>query len=179
MLVQIVPEWKHWITFDDREKDLQILSGYPNVCATFLKCNTSLPSSAPVERLFSTGGLILAPRRNKLSDDVFEQLLMLKTNADIWSETLMTIMTWIFPRLELLKDMLICLLWLKHFNIISFLADRTYGRAIATVLRPSSSVTLYIVAKRCVLEQKLLLRAYRKSYVRNRLVPKWMTLTFV
>jgi len=40
-------------------------------------------------------------------------------------------------------------------------------------------VTLCIVAKRCVLEQKLLLRAYRKSYMKNRLVPKWMTLTFV
>ena len=55
-----------------------------------------------------------------------------------------------------------------------FLADRTYGRAIGTVLRPSSSssVTLCIVAKRRVLEQKLLLRAYRKSYIRNRLVPK-------
>ena len=54
-----------------------------------------------------------------------------------------------------------------------FLADRTYGRAIATVLRPSSSssssssVTLCIVAKRCVLEQKLLLTAYRKS-------PSWI-----
>jgi len=62
-----------------------------------------------------------------------------------------------------------------HF---SFLADRTNGRAYATVLRLSvlsvclSSVTLCIVAKRCVLEQKLLLRAYRKSYMRNRLVPK-------
>jgi len=61
-----------------------------------------------------------------------------------------------------------------------FVADRTNGRAYATVLRPSivvvvvclSSVTLCIVAKRCVLEQKLLLRAYRKSYMRNRLVPK-------
>ena len=64
-----------------------------------------------------------------------------------------------------------------------FLADRTNGRAYATVLRLSSSVgpsvTLCIVAKRCVLEQKLLLRAYRKSYMRNRLVPKSMTLTFV
>ena len=66
-----------------------------------------------------------------------------------------------------------------------FLADRTNGRAIGTVLRLSSdvcrlsSVTLCIVAKRCVLEQKLLLRAYRKSYMRNRLVPKLMTLTFV
>ena len=54
---------------------------------------------------------------------------------------------------------------------LRFLADRTNGRAYATVLR-LSSVTLCIVAKRCVLEQKLLLRAYRKSYVRNRLVPK-------
>jgi len=35
------------------------------------------------------------------------------------------------------------------------LADRTNGRAIGTLLRPSSSVTYYIVAKRCVLEQKL------------------------
>jgi len=49
-----------------------------------------------------------------------------------------------------------------------FLADRTNGRAIVTLLRLSSvvvcrrlSVTLCIVAKRCVLEQKLLLRAYR------------------
>jgi len=42
-----------------------------------------------------------------------------------------------------------------------------------------SVCTECIVAKRCVLEQNLLLRAYMKSYMRNRLVPKWMTLTFV
>ena len=48
------------------------------------------------------------------------------------------------------------------------------------MLRPSVCTdTEYIVAKRCVLEQKLLLTAYRKSYMRNRLVPKWITLTFV
>ena len=40
-------------------------------------------------------------------------------------------------------------------------------------LSSSVPVALCIVAKRCVLEQKLLLRAYRKSYMRNRLVPKW------
>jgi len=34
-----------------------------------------------------------------------------------------------------------------------------------------SVCTECIVAKRCVLEQKLLLTAYRKSYMRNRLVP--------
>jgi len=69
----------------------------------------------------------------------------------------------------------------SHRTIHQFLADRTNGRAIGTVLRLSSSVvcTECIVAKRCILEQKLLWIAYKKSYVRNRLVPKWMTLTFV
>ena len=50
--------------------------------------------------------------------------------------------------------------------ITRFLADRT------AMLRPSVVCDVCIVAKRCVLEQKLLLTAYRKSYVRNRLVPK-------
>jgi len=65
--------------------------------------------------------------------------------------------------------------------MLLFLADHTNGRAYATALRLSSVVvcTECIVAKRCVLKQKLLLRAYRKSYMRNRLVPKWMTLTSV
>jgi len=44
-----------------------------------------------------------------------------------------------------------------------FLADRTNGRAVGTVLRLSSVCMECIVTKRCVLEQKLLLRAYRKS----------------
>jgi len=46
-------------------------------------------------------------------------------------------------------------------------------------VRLLSSVTLCIVAKRCVIEQTILLRDYKKSYMRNRLVPKWMTFTFV
>ena len=48
-------------------------------------------------------------------------------------------------------------------------ADRTNGHAC---VRLSLSLTLCIVAKRCVLEQKLQLTAYRKSHMRNRLVPK-------
>jgi len=60
-----------------------------------------------------------------------------------------------------------------------------YSRAYATarlsvVCRCRLSVcTECIVSKRCVLEQKLLLTPYRKSHMRNRLVPKWITLTFV
>jgi len=53
---------------------------------------------------------------------------------------------------------------------------RTNGRAYATVSRPSVAVVVVcnvsIVAKRCILEQTLLLTAYRKSYMRTRLVLK-------
>ena len=66
---------------EDRSKVLLTLSNYKNVCSVFLKYNTCLPSSAPVERLFSIGALILTPRRNSLSDAAFQQLLMLKTNS--------------------------------------------------------------------------------------------------
>jgi len=72
----------------------------------------------------------------------------------------------------------------KPVKTLDLLASRpysTYGRAYATLLCLLSSVVCAecIVAKRCVLEQKLLLTAYRKSYMRNRLVPKWITLTYV
>ena len=63
-----------------------------------------------------------------------------------------------------------------YYPVKRFLADRILTVALMLVLHPSVvlclSVTLCIVAKRCVLEQKLKLRAYRKSYIRNRLVPK-------
>jgi len=62
--------------------------------------------------------------------------------------------------------------------LLLLLADRTNGRTIGTMLRASVVVcTECIVAKRWVLEQNLLLRSYRKSYMINRLVLKWMTLT--
>jgi len=72
------------------------------------------------------------------------------------------------------------IIFLHATKYYHFLADYTNVCDYA-ILRQSVcrlSVTLCIVAKRCILEQKLLLSAYRKSYVRNLLVPKWMTLTF-
>lgn len=67
---------------NDSDTSLKMLNKYMTVRSVFVKFNTTVPSSAPVERLFSTAGLIQTPRRNCLSDTMFEKLLLLKTNGD-------------------------------------------------------------------------------------------------
>lgn len=60
--------------------NIDSLNGFPAVKLLFRKLNATLPSSAAVERLFSKGSMISLPRRNRLNDKHFEELLLLKAN---------------------------------------------------------------------------------------------------
>lgn len=69
---------------EDRDKHLQMILKYKNVEKIFRKYNTTLSSSGPIERLFSTALLICTPRRNRISPQNFEKCLLLKTNRELY-----------------------------------------------------------------------------------------------
>lgn len=64
----------------DKNVTVENLSKYPTINQMFKKYNAPLPSSAMVERLFSIAGMIMRPHRRKLSDDIFEKILIMKNN---------------------------------------------------------------------------------------------------
>ena len=67
----------------DSRQDVSVLRHYPMVELVFRKFNCIPPTSAPVERLFSKGGVILCPRRSSLADHRFESLVLLKANRSL------------------------------------------------------------------------------------------------
>uniref|UniRef100_A0A3Q4MKL7 HAT C-terminal dimerisation domain-containing protein n=1 Tax=Neolamprologus brichardi TaxID=32507 RepID=A0A3Q4MKL7_NEOBR len=60
--------------------ELEILNQFPNLKKMYMKYSSPTPSSAPVERLFSLGGLVLSPKSNRMSDRRFEKLLLMRYN---------------------------------------------------------------------------------------------------
>ena len=71
---------------NDTSRDLEMLDNHPLVKSMFLNFNTSIPSSAPVERLCISAALILSKKRNKLSDKWFEQLTLAESQQVILTQ---------------------------------------------------------------------------------------------
>lgn len=66
--------------FSDKRTNIRMLHEYPNIRQVFIKYNTPLPSSAPVERLFSYATMTNMPKSNKICDSLFEMKVILKSN---------------------------------------------------------------------------------------------------
>lgn len=66
--------------------NVKSLDAFPAIKKVFLKYNTPLPSSAPVERLFSFATLTNRPKSNRLTDKNFEIRVVLKANEFLFSE---------------------------------------------------------------------------------------------
>ena len=58
------------------------LKSHPILESVFLKFNTALPASAACERTFSVAGRVFAPCHSSMSDEHFEQQLLLRLNHD-------------------------------------------------------------------------------------------------
>lgn len=63
-----------------KEKAVSILNDYSNLKNIFIKYNTTVPSSAAVERMFSIASDVFKNKRFSLNDDSFEIQLLLKMN---------------------------------------------------------------------------------------------------
>lgn len=70
------------IYFSDEFRSLEMLNKYSRIKNIFLKFNIPLPSSAPVERLFSFATMTNSPKANRLSDEHFEQRVVIKANLN-------------------------------------------------------------------------------------------------
>jgi len=68
---------------NSKNKDLDILNEFPTIKEVFFKYNTTIPSSAAVERLFSKAVQVLTPRRSRLGDDTFQMILCCKSKYDL------------------------------------------------------------------------------------------------
>ncbi|XP_061568382.1 uncharacterized protein zgc:161969 [Cololabis saira] len=66
-------------------KSLECLQDFPRVKQLFLKYNTTLPSTAPVQRLFSQKSNLVTSQRNFLTDDYFERIQLLRYNSNVCS----------------------------------------------------------------------------------------------
>ncbi|XP_061556179.1 uncharacterized protein zgc:161969 isoform X2 [Phycodurus eques] len=66
-------------------KSLECLQDFPRVKQLFLKYNTTLPSTAPIQRLFREKGNLATSQRNFLTDDYFERLQLLRYNINVCS----------------------------------------------------------------------------------------------
>lgn len=59
----------------------QQLNMFQTIKQLYLKYNVIMPSEADVERVFSFGGITMRPHRRHMSSEIFEKVMVLKSNC--------------------------------------------------------------------------------------------------
>lgn len=77
--------WKYLLQPVDDPNLIQVRA-QPLIEELFRKHNTTLASSAAVERIFSRALIIFTPRRNRISDENFEKILFIHVNRELISD---------------------------------------------------------------------------------------------
>ena len=65
---------------EDKRTTIDMLHDYNFIKNIFIRYNTNLPSSAPVERMFNFATILNSSRRHAIADKLFEQSVFLKAN---------------------------------------------------------------------------------------------------
>ena len=68
------------IYISSTNSSLDGLHGSPLLKNVFLELNTALPASAACKRLLSITGQVFMPNRTRMTDEYFEQQLLLRIN---------------------------------------------------------------------------------------------------
>lgn len=61
--------------------DLDQVRMFKTIKYLYMKFNVIMPSEADVERIFSFGGMIMRPHRRHMNSDIFEKVIILKSNC--------------------------------------------------------------------------------------------------
>lgn len=66
----------------DSSSEIKSVLNYKRVAEVFRQFNTPIPSSAPTERMFSTGKAVFRSNRHRMKDTNFEMAMILKINGN-------------------------------------------------------------------------------------------------
>jgi hypothetical protein len=69
-----------------KSNSVDSLLAYPAMAAAFQKSNSTLPSSAAVERLFSAAAQVLTARRCGMADETLDKLVFVRSRLKSDSE---------------------------------------------------------------------------------------------
>lgn len=79
----LTAEITRWLKSDcsNNIEDLTELKMFSKIKSLYLKFNVIMPSESDIERIFSFGGITMRPHRRHMNSDLFEKVIILKSNC--------------------------------------------------------------------------------------------------